>query len=142
MIRHLPYKLTNNFFVSLNGNTVAFLRWMKNNLFSSSFNTLLTIISLWIIYISVPPLIQWSLIDANWIGNSRDDCTKEGACWIYIGFWFKQIMYGRYPDTEVWRINLSYFLLVGALIPLFISGFKQKGLVTLFFLKHCVWVQT
>jgi general L-amino acid transport system permease protein len=91
-------------------------------------------ISLWIIYVTIPPVIQWAILDANWIGSSRDDCTREGACWVYIGFWFKQIMYGRYPETEVWRINVSYFLLVGALIPLFISGFRHKGLITLFLL--------
>ena len=134
MLGKLPYKLTNLFFMSLSAKSIGFLQWMKNNLFSSSLNTLLTIISLWIIYISVPPVIQWALIDADWIGNSRDDCTKEGACWVYIGFWFKQIMYGRYPETEVWRINVSYLLLVGASIPLFITGFKHKGLVTLFLL--------
>ena len=134
MLGKLPYKLTNLFFMSLSAKSIGFLQWMKNNLFSSSLNTLLTIISFWIIYISVPPVIQWALIDADWIGNSRDDCTKEGACWVYIGFWFKQIMYGRYPETEVWRINVSYLLLVGASIPLFITGFKHKGLVTLFLL--------
>ena len=120
--------------MSPSGMTIGLLRWMKSNLFSSSLNTLLTIISLWIIYILVPPFIQWALLDADWIGNSRDDCTREGACWVYIGFWFKQIMYGRYPETEVWRINASYILLVGALIPLFISDFKHKGLLTLFLL--------
>jgi len=120
--------------MSLNGKSIDLLRWMKSNLFSSSLNTLLTIISLWIIYVSVPPFIQWALLDANWVGSSRDDCSREGACWVYIGFWFKQIMYGRYPETEVWRVNVSYILLVGALIPLFISGFKHKGLLTLFLL--------
>ena len=116
------------------GKTVSFLWWMRSNLFSTPLNTLLTIISLWIIYISVPPVIQWALIDADWSGSSREDCTKEGACWVYIGFWFKQIMYGRYPETEVWRINISYVLLVGSLIPLFIPGFKHKGLVSVFLL--------
>ena len=130
----LLYKSIDYFFMSLNGKAIDLLRWMKSNLFSSSLNTLLTIISLWIIYVSVPPFIQWALLDANWVGSSRDDCSREGACWVYIGFWFKQIMYGRYPETEVWRINVSYILLVGALIPLFISGFKHKGLLTLFLL--------
>ena len=130
----LLYKSIEYFFMSLNGKSIDLLRWMKSNLFSSSLNTLLTIISLWIIYVSVPPFIQWALLDANWVGSSRDDCSREGACWVYIGFWFKQIMYGRYPETEVWRVNVSYILLVGALIPLFISGFKHKGLLTLFLL--------
>jgi general L-amino acid transport system permease protein len=134
MSEKLSYKLSEHHDMPPLRKTVGSMRWMRRNLFSSPVNTLLTLISLWIIYISVPPVIQWALLDADWMGTSRDDCTREGACWVYIGFWFKQIMYGRYPETEVWRINVSYILLVGALIPLFISGFKHKGLLTLFLL--------
>lgn len=114
--------------------TVGVIGWMRANLFSSPANTVLTLLCLWIIYITVPPVIQWTLIDADWVGTSRDDCSRQGACWVYINFWFKQLMYGRYPNTEVWRINAAYVLLVGAAIPLFIPGFKRKGLVSLFLL--------
>ena len=114
--------------------TVGFFRWLQINLFASKLNTTLTFLSIWIIYISVPPVIQWAFLEADWVGSSRDDCTKDGACWVYIGFWFKQIMYGRYPETEVWRINVSYILLVGSLVPLLIPGFKYKGLITIFLL--------
>lgn len=114
--------------------TVGYLGWMRANLFSSPVNTALTLLSIWLIYISVPPVLKWALIDADWIGSSRDDCSREGACWVYIGFWFKQIMYGRYPDSELWRINTAYVLLVGSMIPLFIPGFKHKGLLSVFLL--------
>jgi len=115
-------------------NMVGFVGWMRANLFSSPINTVLTVLCLWIIYISVPPLIQWALIDANWVGTTRNDCTREGACWVFIDHWIKQIMYGRYPDTELWRINTAYILLVGSMIPLFIPGFSRKGLLSIFLL--------
>jgi general L-amino acid transport system permease protein len=134
MSEKISYELGNHPDMPPPSNTVGLMGWMRGNLFSSPVNTVLTLLSMWIIYISVPPVIQWAFLDADWIGTSRDDCSREGACWVYIGFWFKQIMYGRYPDTEVWRINISYVLLVGAMIPLFIPGFNHKGKITLFLL--------
>ena len=127
-------KETEHTSMELVGRTTGCFRWMQTNLFSTPLNTMLTLISIWIIYISVPPVFQWAFLNADWVGNSREDCTKEGACWVYIGFWFKQIMYGRYPETEVWRINISYLLLVGSLVPLLIPRFKYKGFVTIFLL--------
>ena len=134
MSEQQTYELGNHQDLAPPPSTVGFVGWMRSNLFSSPVNTVLTLICVWLIYISVPPIIQWTLLDADWIGTSRDDCSREGACWVYIGFWFKQIMYGRYPETEVWRINLAYVLLIASMIPLFIPGFKYKGLVSIFLL--------
>ena len=106
--------------------TVGAAGWMRQNLFSSPVNIFFTGLALWLIYVSVPPVFQWVFLDADWAGTTRDDCSREGACWVFIRIWFKQLMYGRYPDTELWRINLSYVLLVGAMIPLFIPRFKWK----------------
>ena len=55
-------------------------------------------------------------LDANFIGSSKEDCTGEGACWVFIKVWFRRLIYGMYPDPEQWRINtafLSLFALVG-----------------------------
>ena len=43
-------------------------------------------------------------------------------------------MYGRFPDAELWRINIAYVMLAGSLIALMIPGFKWKGWVSLFLL--------
>ena len=43
-------------------------------------------------------------------------------------------MYGRYPDSQIWRINLGYAILVAAAIPLFIPGFRGKKWIGLFLL--------
>jgi general L-amino acid transport system permease protein len=39
----------------------------------------------------------WAILDANWVGTTRADCTKEGACWVFIQQRFGQFMYGYYP---------------------------------------------
>jgi general L-amino acid transport system permease protein len=115
-------------------NTIGLVGWMRSNLFSSPLNGFLTAVCIYIVYLLVPTALLWTVIDADWFGSTRDDCSREGACWIYIGSWFKQIMYGRYPDTELWRINSSYFLLAGGIGLLLFPGFKWKGWLSIFLL--------
>lgn len=57
---------------------------------------------------------------ADWGGS------YDGACWTFIKVWFKQIMYGRYPDQELWRINLAFIILIVVAIPLFIERVRGK----------------
>lgn len=91
------------------------LDWLRENLFSSVFNTLLTILALGVIYVVVPPLVNWAIIDAVWSGTGRADCIGEGkgACWPFIAARSDQLIYGQYLAPERWRIDLVY--LIGAL---------------------------
>jgi general L-amino acid transport system permease protein len=107
---------------------------MRKNLFATPLDIALTVLALYLVYILVPPVIQWAFIDADWVGDTRDACSREGACWVYIRVWFKQLMYGRYPDEELWRINTAYVLLVVSVIPLLIPGFRWKQWIGLFLL--------
>ena len=65
----------------------------------------------------IPPLLNWFIFDANFAGNTKEDCTGGGACWVFVKVWLNRFVYGMYPDTEQWRINSAFimlFLLVGA----------------------------
>ena len=114
--------------------TVGVIGWVRGNLISSPFNVALTLVAIYLIYVVVPPIIQWAFIDADWAGDTRDACSREGACWVFIKVWFKQLMYGRYPVEELWRINTAYVILILAGIPLFIPGLKGKQWIGLFLL--------
>ena len=114
--------------------TVGVFGWVWTNLFSSPLNAGLTLAALFILYVTVPPFIQWAFIDADFSGETRDACSREGACWVYVIFWFKQLMYGRYPAEELWRINAAYLILVVAAIPLFVPGLAWKRWVGAFLL--------
>jgi general L-amino acid transport system permease protein len=75
---------------------------------SSPLNALLTIAILVGLLVTVPPLLDWALIDAVWSGDSGRDCSgKDGACWIFIAQRFGQILYGSYPVDERWRADLA-----------------------------------
>lgn len=57
------------------------LLWVHKNLFSSWSNSLLTLLCIWLIWSFLPPLLNWVFFQANWVGSTRADCTKAGACW-------------------------------------------------------------
>lgn len=84
--------------------------WLYHNLFSSPLNIILTIISLYVVWVSMSTLINYTIIDANFVGTSKEDCTGAGACWVFIKARFGQNMYGFYPEGERWRINIGYVL--------------------------------
>ena len=56
-------------------------------------------------------MIQWAIIDADWIGTSREACSSGGACWVFISARFEQFIYGFYPSELRWRVNLTFVLL-------------------------------
>ena len=116
------------------GNRIGILAWARTHLFSSWLNTLLTLFAFYLIWLIVPPLLNWALLDANWVGTTRADCTKEGACWVFIEQRFGQFMYGYYPHELRWRVDLTVWLAVLGAAPLFVSRFRHKVVYGLSFL--------
>jgi general L-amino acid transport system permease protein len=80
----------------------AFLR----SCVASPLNLVLTILTLLLLAWLLPELIQWSLIDAVWRGNSSRACEgHDAACWVFIRLRLDQILYGTYPLAERWRVD-------------------------------------
>jgi general L-amino acid transport system permease protein len=119
--------------------TVGFVGWMRQNLFNGWFNTLLTLFSLYLIWLVVPPLIQFLVIDAVWTGTSREDCLAEkvgrpvGACWPFVRAKFTQLVYGFYPWDQHWRVDLTFALGAALLVPLLIPRVPYKALNAILF---------
>ena len=111
---------------------VGLIGWLRTNLFSSWANALLTLVSMYLLYLMIPPLIDWAFIKADWVGDSREACDSGGACWVFVGVRMDQFMYGLYPASEYWRINLAGVLLVALMVPLFIKQFPWKLWLGLF----------
>ncbi|POF29297.1 amino acid ABC transporter permease [Roseibium marinum] len=119
--------------------TTGVIGWMRQNLFSSISNTVLTIIGILIAYSLIEPLIQFALIDAVWTGQNREACLPQdgghsGACWAYVKAYFPQFIYGRYPSEEVWRVDIVYALFLLLLVPLAIPNVPFKRLNAILFL--------
>ena len=108
---------------------------INTNFNSNNLNAILTLIVIFALIKYVPPVLNWLFFDANFIGNTKEDCTGNGACWVFVKVWFNRFVYGMYPDAEQWRINSAFimlFSLVGAsfFVP---AKFKKYLLIFLLF---------
>ncbi len=99
-------------------NTKGAIHWLKENLFSTPSNIALTLLGIYLIFMTVPPFLQWAYFDANFAGDSRESCTNGGACWTFVKVKMDMFMYGFYPHDQVWRLQ-SAAGLFGLLIALF-----------------------
>ncbi len=91
--------------------------WIRENLFSGPFNTILTLVVLYLLYVAIPPIVKFLFIDAVWSGTDRAACradmggSEAGACWAFIGSKLQYFTYGSYPGSERWRVNIFFLLL-------------------------------
>ncbi|HEX5077847.1 MAG TPA: amino acid ABC transporter permease [Geminicoccaceae bacterium] len=106
---------------------VGALRWMRANLFNSPLNAVLTVLCAWLLWRTIPPILDWALFDATWQGDSREACAGvSGACWTFVKVRFGQFMFGFYPPDQRWRVVFAFVLLIVAAAPLFVRGFRHK----------------
>ncbi len=108
------------------------LGWIRENLFPNWFSSILTLISLWIIFQLLAAFIPWAF-GGVWNAGSLSECREilhgtEAACWAVIHERFWQLMYGFYPDHLYWRPNLALILLIAALAPVLFEGAPRKML--------------
>ena len=109
------------------------LKWARENLFSSVFNTIMTIVSVWVIYSIVVGVAPW-FFNGVWNAQTTRECYEildgvNGACFAVLRERFPQLIYGfTYPSSEYWRPNLATVLLLVALAPVLFRRLP-KGLL-------------
>ena len=110
------------------------LKWVRENLFSSVFNTIMTIIAVWVIYSIMVGVAPWFL-NGVWNAETTRECYEildgvNGACFAVLQERFPQLIYGfKYPSTEYWRPNLATILLLVALAPVLFRRLPKRLLV-------------
>ncbi|MGO4571096.1 amino acid ABC transporter permease [Microvirga sp. 2TAF3] len=93
------------------------IAWARENLFSSTTNTILTLAVAYLLYVLIPPVVDFLFINAVWTGTDRSACRAEmaghpvGACWAFIVDKINFFTYGSYPAAERWRVNVFFALL-------------------------------
>jgi general L-amino acid transport system permease protein len=92
------------------------LGWLRANLFSSVFNTVLTVLAVAFLAVAIPPVVRWALIDAVWSAPNSRACHGTGACWAFIHEKLRFIFFGTYPYTEHWRPLLSVLIFVALIM--------------------------
>jgi general L-amino acid transport system permease protein len=93
------------------------IAWARQNLFSSIPNTILTLIVLYLLYLLIPPLLKFLILDAVWTGADRAACREDmagrpiGACWAFVVDRIGYFTYGAYPVAQRWRVDLWFAML-------------------------------
>jgi len=97
--------------------TSGALFWLRTNLLSTPFNIVLTIVIVLFLAWLIPDLLKFLLIDAVWTGDNRDVCREIaqhreiGACWPFVWERLPYFIYGSYPISERWRVDVFFLLL-------------------------------
>ncbi|GAL08657.1 glutamate aspartate transport system permease protein GltK [Photobacterium aphoticum] len=116
-------------------NTVGVWHWLRVNLFSNVTNTLLTLILGYLALLGLSAIFEWSFLNADWIGATRNDCNRDGACWVFIKVRFEQFMFGFYPTAELWRPKLFYASLAVIIALLAVERTPGRLWIWLFFVN-------
>ena len=106
---------------------------INKNINTNHFNAILTLLIIFTIIKSTPPILSWFIIDANISGDTKEACTGSGACWTYIKIWLRRFIYGMYPNDLQWRINISFILLIALAFVGYFATEKLKKFLTLYY---------
>ena len=118
--------------IEFSGNRI--LDNLNKNINSNWFNAVLSLLIIFVLIQNIPPLLNWLFFDANFLGETKEECTGSGACWIFVKIWLPRFIYGLYPIAEIWRINLTFFMLIASVIILFYAPQKFKKYIIIFLL--------
>ena len=108
----LIFSMIGLYFVRIEFSGIKQLDNLNKNINTSNFNAALSISIILLILFSIVPLLNWFILDATFVGDSKEACTGGGACWVYIKTWFNRFIYGMYPNTEQWRVNVTFIVVL------------------------------
>jgi general L-amino acid transport system permease protein len=117
---------------------------LRRGFFATPLDAALTALGLAILYVTVPPFLDWAVFKAAWLGTDASACAdKEAACWVFVRARLGQFIYGTYPATERWRVG-SVLILAGlgiaALVTPRVPGKPWIGLAMLTVYPVLTWV--
>ncbi|MEL6204366.1 MAG: amino acid ABC transporter permease [Pseudomonadota bacterium] len=110
------------------------VRWLKTNLFSSVFNTILTLVAAYFLYKILAGSLPW-IFGGVWNASNLAECReilsgRSAACWAVISERWNQLLFGfTYPEEAYWRPALAFLLLLVAAAPVLFSKLPRALLV-------------
>lgn len=111
---------------------IGAVRWVRENLFSSPLNAILTLLGVLVVYFLVYHLGPW-FKNSIWNANSLSQCREilageSGACWGVIKDRWHQLLFGFYPSESYWRPVLTFVLMIIAVAPILFAAVPRKVL--------------
>ena len=96
------------------------IKWVRENLFSSWLNGILTVLSIFFIYIVLSAILPW-MVNGIWDASSLSECrdirdarggsSEHGhgvACWAVLSDRWHQLIFGFYPPAWEWIASSFY----------------------------------
>ncbi|EQC44992.1 putative amino acid ABC transporter, permease protein [Bacteriovorax sp. BSW11_IV] len=88
-------------------------KWSKKNLFNGPVNSVISIFVLALIWKVFEALLHWLFFDAVWFGDANSCREASGACMSFVIHKARFILFGFYPDDQLWRPILMILSLIG-----------------------------
>jgi general L-amino acid transport system permease protein len=114
--------------------------WVREHLLSSWLNIALTLVALLLLWWIVPPLLNFLIFHATWSGSDRTACivtaerARAGACWPFVFERINFFVYGFYPISQRWRVDVFFALLAFGIVWLLAlrAPFKRASAIYFF----------
>ncbi|MDG2453708.1 MAG: amino acid ABC transporter permease [Paracoccaceae bacterium] len=115
-------------------NATGPVKWIKDNLFATPANSVLTVIALLVIYMVLSGTLPW-VFNGIWDSPSLAVCREmlngeSGACFAVLTERWNQLLFGfKYPSDLYWRPALAFALLFVAAAPVLFFDLPRKLLI-------------
>ena len=117
---------------------VGAVKWVRENLFPGPLNTVLTILSLFVVYWVVSHIGPW-LVNGIWDAGSLTECREirnttmgenaSAACFAVISERWPQLIFGFYPSDAYWRPVLALLIFFVGIAPVLFDKLPRKMLI-------------
>ena len=110
------------------------VKWMRDNLFATIPNGILTLAAIVFIYLVLSATVPW-MLNGVWNASSLAECREilngtKGACFAVLAERWPQLIFGfKYPSEEYWRPTLAFVLMFAAMAPVLFFDLPRKLLV-------------
>ena len=115
-------------------NAAGPVKWAKDNLFSTPFYSVLTIVALYVIYLILGNTLPW-ILNGVWGTSSLAECRElldgvSGGCFSVLTERWNQLLFGfKYPADQYWRPALTFLLFFAAAAPVLFYKLPRKLLL-------------
>ena len=112
----------------------GFVKWLRENLFSSVGSGMLTLLALWVVYNFIAFALPW-MAGGVWNTQSLAECREaldgvRGACFSVLSERWNQLLFGiSYPAEHYWRPTVAFILLFFAAAPVLFFDLPRKLLI-------------
>ena len=110
------------------------VKWLRENLFATPANAILTVLSLIAIYLLLRDFLPW-LLNGVWNSDSLAGCREvlqgaTGGCFAVLTERWNQLLFGfTYPTDLYWRPTVAFALFFLAAAPVLFFDLPRKLLI-------------